>query len=91
MDDAARERLVSNIVGAPLAGVTEPVNQRAFSYLRNVDKNPRLRGRGRRPGRTALGPAGASIQQIFGHTSKAGAVFEEGEAEHRRGRDPGPW
>jgi catalase len=39
MDDAARERLVSNIVGALLAGVTEPVLQRAFDYLRNVDKS----------------------------------------------------
>jgi len=39
MDDAARERLVSNIVGALLAGVTETVLQRAFTYLRNVDKN----------------------------------------------------
>ena len=39
MDEAARQRLVSNIVGALLAGVTEPVLQRAFSYLRNVDKN----------------------------------------------------
>jgi catalase len=39
MDDAARERLASNIVGALLAGVSEPVLQRAFSYLRNVDKN----------------------------------------------------
>jgi catalase len=39
MDDAARERLVSNIVGALLAGVTEPVLQRTFTYLRNVDKN----------------------------------------------------
>jgi catalase len=39
MDDAARERLVSNIVGALLAGVTEPVLQRAFDYLGNVDKS----------------------------------------------------
>jgi catalase len=39
MDDAARERLVSNIVGALLAGVSEPVLQRAFGYLRNVDKS----------------------------------------------------
>ncbi len=38
MDDAARDRLVSNIVGALLAGVTEPVLERAFWYLRNVDK-----------------------------------------------------
>ena len=40
MDEAAGEHLVSNIiVGALLAGVTEPVLQRAFSYLRSVDKN----------------------------------------------------
>jgi catalase len=39
MDDAARERLVSNIVGALLAGVTEPVLLRSFAYLRNVDKS----------------------------------------------------
>jgi catalase len=39
MDDAARQRLVSNIVGTLLADVTEPVLQRAFGYLRNVDKS----------------------------------------------------
>jgi catalase len=39
MDDAARERLVGNIVGQLLNGVTEPVLQRAFWYLRNVDQN----------------------------------------------------
>ena len=38
MDDAARDRLVSNIVGALLNGVTEPVLERAFEYCRNVDK-----------------------------------------------------
>ena len=38
MDDAARDRLVSNIVGALRAGVTEPVLQRAFWYLGNVDQ-----------------------------------------------------
>jgi catalase len=38
MDDAARDRLVSNIVGQLLNGVTEPVLQRAFGYLRNVDE-----------------------------------------------------
>ncbi|HKC28539.1 MAG TPA: catalase, partial [Jatrophihabitans sp.] len=37
MDDAARERLVSNIVGHLLDGVTEPVLERAFEYWRNVD------------------------------------------------------
>jgi catalase len=31
--------LVSNIVGALLAGVTEPVLQRAFWYLGNVDED----------------------------------------------------
>jgi catalase len=39
LDDAERERLVSNIVGHLLDGVTEPVLQRAFEYWRNVDKN----------------------------------------------------
>ena len=44
LDDAARERLVSNVVGHLLDGVTEPVLQRAFAYWRNVDKRPRRPG-----------------------------------------------
>jgi catalase len=36
-DDAARDRLVSNVVGHLLGGVTEPVLQRAFQYWKNVD------------------------------------------------------
>ena len=39
LDDAARERLVDNIVGHLLNGVTEPVLERAFEYWRNVDKD----------------------------------------------------
>ena len=39
MDDAARERLVGNIAGHLLNGVTEPVLERAFEYWRNVDKD----------------------------------------------------
>jgi catalase len=39
LDDAARGRLVDNIVGHLLKGVTEPVLARAFEYWRNVDKN----------------------------------------------------
>jgi catalase len=38
MDDAARDRLVSNIVGHLKKGVSEPVLERAFEYWRNVDK-----------------------------------------------------
>jgi catalase len=38
MDDAARDRLVGNTVAQLLNGVTEPVLQRAFGYLRNVDQ-----------------------------------------------------
>ena len=38
MDDAARDRLVGNISGHLLNGVTEPVLQRAFQYWKNVDK-----------------------------------------------------
>jgi len=37
MDDAARGRLVDNVVGHLLNGVSEPVLQRAFEYWRNVD------------------------------------------------------
>jgi catalase len=39
LNDAARERLINNIVGHLLNAVTEPVLQRAFEYWRNVDKN----------------------------------------------------
>jgi len=38
MDDAQRERLVSNVVGHLKNGVSEPVLQRAFEYWRNIDK-----------------------------------------------------
>jgi catalase len=37
LDDAARERLVSNIAAHLLHGVTEPVLKRALQYWRNVD------------------------------------------------------
>ena len=39
LDDAARDRLVSNIVGHLQQGVSEPVLARAIEYWRNVDKN----------------------------------------------------
>ena len=38
MNDAQRERLVSNIVGHLKNGVSEPVLQRAFEYWSNIDK-----------------------------------------------------
>ena len=38
LDDAARDRLVDNVVGHLLDGVTEPVLERAFGYWRNIDK-----------------------------------------------------
>ncbi len=37
MNDAERDRLVDNVVGHLLDGVTEPVLQRAFEYFGNVD------------------------------------------------------
>jgi catalase len=37
-DDAARDRLVSNVVGHLLDGVSEPVLERAFGYWKNIDK-----------------------------------------------------
>jgi catalase len=39
LDDTARGRLVDNVVGHLLNGVTEPVLVRAFEYWRNVDKD----------------------------------------------------
>ncbi|MBA2410326.1 MAG: catalase [Gammaproteobacteria bacterium] len=39
LDDAARARLVSNIVGHLKDGVSPPVLARAIEYWRNVDKN----------------------------------------------------
>jgi catalase len=39
LDDAARDRLMSNVAGHLRNGVTEPVLQRAFEYWRNVDKH----------------------------------------------------
>jgi catalase len=39
LDDAARDRLVGNIVGHLLDGVSESVLQRAFDYWRHVDKH----------------------------------------------------
>jgi len=39
LDDVGRDRLVDNIVGHLLNGVSEPVLGRAFEYWRNVDKN----------------------------------------------------
>jgi catalase len=39
LDDAARDRLVGNVVGHLLNGVSQPVLERAFQYWRNVDKS----------------------------------------------------
>jgi len=39
LDDAARDRLVSNVTGHLLNGVTQPVLERAFEYWRSIDKN----------------------------------------------------
>jgi len=38
MDDAQRERLVSNVVGHLKNGVSEPVLKRAFEYWRSIDR-----------------------------------------------------
>ena len=39
LDDAERERLVSNVVGHLKGGVEEPVLSRALEYWRNIDQN----------------------------------------------------
>ncbi|MER7984297.1 catalase [Streptomyces noursei] len=38
LDDAARDRLVDNVVGHLLGGVSRPVLDRALQYWRNIDK-----------------------------------------------------
>ncbi|WP_035802990.1 catalase [Kitasatospora mediocidica] len=38
LDDAARDRLVSNVTGHLKNGVSAPILERAFQYWRNVDK-----------------------------------------------------
>ncbi|WP_028925545.1 catalase [Pseudonocardia acaciae] len=38
LDDAARDRMVSNVSGHLLGGVSEPVLARAFEYWKNIDK-----------------------------------------------------
>lgn len=43
MDEAARERLVDNVAGHLLDGVSPPVLQRAFEYWTNID--PEIGGR----------------------------------------------
>jgi catalase len=37
LDDAARDRLVSNVAGHLLGGVSEPILLRAFEYWKNID------------------------------------------------------
>jgi len=37
MDDAARNRLVNNVVGHVSNGVQEPVLSRVFEYWKNID------------------------------------------------------
>ncbi|MFE0381654.1 catalase [Streptomyces inhibens] len=39
LDDAARDRLVNNVSGHLLNGVSRPVIDRALQYWRNIDKN----------------------------------------------------
>ena len=38
MDEAARERLIANVVGHLKDGVSEPVLERTFAYWRNIDE-----------------------------------------------------
>jgi catalase len=39
MDDSARARLVSNVVGHLKKGVSEPVMKRVFEYWRSIDED----------------------------------------------------
>ena len=46
MDDAARNRLVSNVVGHLKKGVSASVLTRAFEYWRNIDNETERIARG---------------------------------------------
>ena len=64
LDDAARDRLVDNVVGHLLNGVSEPVLQRAFTVLaqrRQTPRRPHRGGRARQGGRH--GPEGRGAGQ----------------------------
>jgi catalase len=61
LDDAARARLVSNISGHLLNGVTEPILERAFEYWSHVD--PELGKRVEEAVRTQLGDEAATTGQ----------------------------
>jgi catalase len=64
MDDAARQRLVNNIVGQLLNGVSETVLQRAFWYFRNVDEDLGERvEQGVRAGQRDTEPKGPQAKQ----------------------------
>jgi len=45
MDDAERERLVSNVAGHLRNGVSEHVLERASEYWKNIDKKPATRSK----------------------------------------------
>jgi len=56
LDDAARERLVSNIVGHLLDGLTEAGAAARLRVLAQRGQGPRRQGRGRRPRPAGLSP-----------------------------------
>jgi catalase len=59
MDDAQRDRLVSNVAGHLKKGVTDPVLQQAFEYWRNIDKEIGDRiAKGVKGGRSIQSPSG---------------------------------
>lgn len=75
LDDAARDRLVSNVVGHLLKGVSEPVLARAFDYWRNVDKDLGDRiEQGLRSQRPGTAPKGAEPSGEVGRNGAVGDV-----------------
>ena len=82
LDDAARDRLVDNVVGHLLNGVTEPILQRAFDLLaqrRRRARRPDRGGRARQGG--PHGPEGRGAGQ-------PGPVEHAGESLGRCWRTP---
>ena len=76
LDDAARDRLVSNVVGHLFEGVTEPVLARAFDYWRNVDKDLGNKiGSGVRRRAVRPAPAAAGLTRPGDGTARAGLAL----------------
>ena len=80
LDDAACNRLVDNIVGHLLDGVTEPVLARAFEYMHNIDAD--LGDRIEAGVRARRGRRSSDVQAVDARMT-ASAYSRRGAAPHQ--------